>query len=221
MQKINKVFCIVLILGPALFFGYNGKPAEMGLALISGSIAACFINLEKFSSFKGGGFEAQLREAKDTVDKAMVTVENLKNVISPLLLSTIYNITYMGRWGGGSVNENEAILQGSKEIIKEFDLNNAELTAAVSTYYRYNTWDAYAKIVSELKEEACCKGDYSELWESLSVKNCYLDGKFPPISKIETLIKDNGIKWEDISQNAKDEINRYKEKYKQYMESIA
>jgi len=107
---INKIICVVVILVPTLFFGYNGKPAEMGVSLVAGALTACFLNLDRFSSFKGGGFEAQLREVKDTVDQAMVTVENFKNIMKPLLLSTIHNITYTGRWGGPPVDVNEEIL---------------------------------------------------------------------------------------------------------------
>lgn len=36
--------------------------AQMGLAIVAGAIAAAFINIDKFKSFKGAGFEAELQK---------------------------------------------------------------------------------------------------------------------------------------------------------------
>jgi hypothetical protein len=43
------------------FFGYIGKPAEMGLAILAGATALAFANLGKICRFKGVGFEGEMR----------------------------------------------------------------------------------------------------------------------------------------------------------------
>ena len=49
-----------MIVIPTMIFGFRDQPHQMGIALIMGSIAASFLNLEKFDFIKGGGFEAKI-----------------------------------------------------------------------------------------------------------------------------------------------------------------
>jgi hypothetical protein len=50
----------VLLIVP-IYFGYVGKPTEMGLVIAAGFIGLVFSSLDKFESFKAGGIEAKLK----------------------------------------------------------------------------------------------------------------------------------------------------------------
>ncbi|MBE9535734.1 MAG: hypothetical protein IMF07_01000 [Proteobacteria bacterium] len=43
-------------------FGFLGKPAEMGLAIVASGIALVFADIERFKRVKGAGFEAEMHE---------------------------------------------------------------------------------------------------------------------------------------------------------------
>ncbi|MFO7773545.1 MAG: hypothetical protein R6V59_06395 [Dehalococcoidia bacterium] len=76
MSRLNIALVIVLIVIPTVF-GVFRMPAEMGLAIASIGLALCFANLEKFSRFKGAGFEAELRTV---VEKTYAAMEDLKEL---------------------------------------------------------------------------------------------------------------------------------------------
>lgn len=50
-----------LILG-TLYFGYVGKPTEMGITIVAASIALAFLHIDRIRRFKGAGFEAEMYE---------------------------------------------------------------------------------------------------------------------------------------------------------------
>ncbi len=55
-------FVVLFIL--SFILGLLGKPTEMGLAILSGAIGLSFLNIDKIKSFKGAGFEAEMRQER-------------------------------------------------------------------------------------------------------------------------------------------------------------
>lgn len=58
----------VLLLGGPVLFSLIGKPTEAAVCIVAACLALVFIDLDRYESFKGGGFEAKLREVKAKVD---------------------------------------------------------------------------------------------------------------------------------------------------------
>jgi len=52
----------IVLFGFSLLFGFLGKPTEMGLAILAGSLGLAFLNIDKIKRFKGAGFEAEMKE---------------------------------------------------------------------------------------------------------------------------------------------------------------
>ncbi len=67
MRRISNIASLVVLLGISTILGFLGKVAEMGLATTAGFLGLVFSNLEQFSRFKGGGFEAEMREKLEGV----------------------------------------------------------------------------------------------------------------------------------------------------------
>jgi hypothetical protein len=62
----------------------------MGLAIAAGALTVMFINLDKFQSFSAAGVQAEL---KKTVEQAYATIEQIKEIITPFIWSSITNLT--------------------------------------------------------------------------------------------------------------------------------
>jgi Sec7-like guanine-nucleotide exchange factor len=93
MSRLNTVLIIALVVIPAVFGAFK-MPAEMGLAIASIGLALCFANLEKFSRFKGAGFEAELRTA---VAKTYAAIDQLKELSLVLSAPIVDGLALSGR----------------------------------------------------------------------------------------------------------------------------
>ena len=184
IKMIISLLCIVI---PTMFFGIIERPVEMGIALVMGAIAASFINIDKFKSFKGAGFEAKLHEAKETIDKALVTVEKLKNVIEPLILHTLYNITHEGRIGsGGPTSDKDRIRDLCSEVVSDLDIENEEIKKALNLYNNYSVWDELARVESKIKYDGNIRNTLIDVIRSRFPKR-QNDNNFPSTENIENL----------------------------------
>jgi len=67
MHSLGLIAAYVVLLGASSLLGFLGKPTEMGLAIIAGSIGLAFSNIDKIARFKGAGFEAEMREKIEAI----------------------------------------------------------------------------------------------------------------------------------------------------------
>lgn len=74
---------ISIILGPALYFGYNKMTSEMALSIAGGAIAVALMNMDKFSKIKGAGFEAELK-ANKAVNKVYAKIEDMDKLANEI-----------------------------------------------------------------------------------------------------------------------------------------
>ena len=68
------IFCMIV---STLLFAYLGREMAAGLSIVVFSFGLVFLNLDKFSKFKGAGFEAELKEV---VTEAYAAIEDLRKV---------------------------------------------------------------------------------------------------------------------------------------------
>lgn len=98
----NKLFNCLILLGPSMYFGYKGKTTEMGLAIVAGSIALAFLNLDKLKKFKGAGFEAEMR---DVIEEANDTLAELQKIASAVTEASLYTLTESQFYGNFSFDK--------------------------------------------------------------------------------------------------------------------
>jgi len=77
LTAMMTVVGVVLLLALAVLFGLLGKPTEMALIIVASAIALAFINIDRIQKFKGGGFEAEMREV---LEEAAATIDQLRDV---------------------------------------------------------------------------------------------------------------------------------------------
>ncbi|GAA0358762.1 hypothetical protein [Bacillus horti] len=171
-------FSILVILVPSLYFGWGGKPTEMGLAIIAGAIAACFINIDKIQRFKGAGFEAEMRR---TIEEAYATVDTLKEITKPLIISTIKNLTYGGRYGGIGIDEKHKMKTELNNIAQKLSILDNDIKDAVDTFHKYHALD----YISDIEREVYNNNDTDvEIRKRLSELKNYNSDKLPNANEL-------------------------------------
>jgi len=193
---------LALILVPTLLFGLMGKIAEMGIALAAGALSACFLNLDKLQRFKGAGIELELREA---VEEAYATIENLKVIAEPLIVSATKSVTWGNRWVGISEKDQHKIISNFREVTEKIPLSSDEVSQAFNEFYNINLRDKYYKLL-----EGVSKYYQEDVNEKLGLLFDYESCIFPSENQIRDVLV--GLK---INQNIEDMIQNYLF-YKQY-----
>lgn len=87
IEGLKIIFITIIMLVPCIYFGIKNNQGMAGISLISSALTICFINLEKFDYFKGGGFEAKLKDAvektvRPVLDSQTVEIKNEINEIN-------------------------------------------------------------------------------------------------------------------------------------------
>jgi hypothetical protein len=205
MSIFLNIVGFILLIASVFVFGLKGMAAEMGIAVAASGIFLAFANLDKFSEFKGAGFEAKLREA---VDEANATIENLKEVARPLIITNLFVLAKAGRFSEGAFNKTHDVFDQLAELQSEIGLlNSQDLESSKSSYLNINAWD----MVSELSGSIERAGN-----ESFSVKSRETMGTHsfevaPEIQKFNELVSD--IELCGISQKQYEALKNYYAKY--------
>lgn len=178
---------------PCLYFGYLGKPTEMGIVIIAGVLTASFLNLDKFHEIKAGALSLKL--AKEVINEAHVTVEKLKQVSVPLITAALTSLTYGGRWEGISEDKQHLLVDRLKSASEA--LKSEEVELAIKEFHLMNTRDMYNNFMHEL-----FKQDYK-----ISEKFGELESEYLPSEKqIYDLLGDFSDK---LSPQAKAQLEDY------------
>ena len=147
---IRTVVSVILILAPALAFGFAGKTTEMSLSIIAGATAASFVNIDKIKRFKGGGFEAEMRHA---VERAYATVEAVRSVARPLIGATLHVLTMANRWGGMVAQQKHTFREELDRIGAELGLQeDTGIRAAHEKFFCLHTWDHFHAFVTKIQQ---------------------------------------------------------------------
>lgn len=145
-KALNIITTIVVIIVPALVFGYAGKTAEMGLIVVASSITVAFLNIDKIKSFTGAGFKAEMKEA---IDEANATMDNLKEISIPLIVSSLHHIINSGRLVGLDFKEREGLKNSLDVAMEKLGIEDEKINDMLEDFYRFTTWD----LLSDFRNE--------------------------------------------------------------------
>lgn len=145
LSFIQSLFTFLIIVAPGCFFGYLGKTTEMGLAILAGSIATAFLNIDKIQSFKGAGFEAQMKKA---VDEAVAKTEELKE-LSAIVVSTLFELLIGQFYMFGMQEENkDKQVQKLISFAEKIQIKDShDIYASIQTIRRLRTWELYYRFI--------------------------------------------------------------------------
>ena len=185
--NITKILTsVILIMGPTIYFGYKSDSVVMGLSILAGAIASAFINLDKFEAFKGAGFEAVLKEK---IQEADLTIQQMRQLMKPVLISALYQITFLGRMGRDEERLNN-LHEDIVKVSKKLKLNDdSDVSKQILTHYRLIACDLYRQIYapnSRICENVSgFKDEFKKIFNPLSDKPC------PTANQIEKIFTQN------------------------------
>lgn len=156
---------IFLFLGTG-YFGYEGKPVEMGLMFAIGAFGMVFSCLDKFEFFKGAGVEMKLREFRQVVDEGNVILKKLRAVTLFSAEAVLTQVIAMGRIGVDNRlrRETKARVAGILENIKA---TSDEIDSVEKYWRKYTIVDYIFHILggSTIPEEG--NGEVIKEWKAL------------------------------------------------------
>lgn len=184
------IISILLIIVPTTVFGYFGKPVEMGIMLFAGFTCAIFINLDRFSSFRAGELEAKINDAKQVIDEAHVTLDNLKNMTEPLMNYLLAHIVRGDRIAGVDARDKEVLYNRIKENINQFNIESEYSQELIS--------QAKFKIIKTFLWEIEFEVERKVGWEKAEPIRKFIHLKFkedannyPDVTEVRDLINSN------------------------------
>ncbi|YCI79338.1 hypothetical protein M1D47_12605 [Bacillus sp. R1-10] len=198
---MKQFFTILLIIVPAAYFGYEGKEAVMGLAILAGAIAGGFLNIDKFENFSGAGFSAEMKkEVKMAVDEVYVTIDNLKDLAKPIFHMGISNLTNDGRFKSMGLEEKEEYKDSIVALAKNLDVYDEEFQKKITGLNRMNTYDLYSYFVRQIEKDI---GNTELINDLYNLRDVNLD-MFPEKEQIQNLLTDI-----QLSENASQKLDEY------------
>ena len=203
----SKLIAISIIMLPTFYFGFIGKPTEMGIMVVAGSLAVAFLNIDKIQKFKGAGFEAEM---KKIVDEAYATLDNLKSVASPLIVTTIDSLTWSKRWGNSESGRDEEIFCKLMELIDEMNLVDDKIRNAIDEHYSLKIFDKYSEFKKVYKDsQAELKRSASELNEIENLLNGIADYRVNRFPSKDAILKELGIEESGLTKEVLVSLNEY------------
>lgn len=158
----KQIIPVVIIILPALVFGFLDKTTAMGLSIIAGSITIAFLNIDKIKFNKEGEF---VEENKKAIDEAYETIHNLKEISVPLIVSTLNTIIYSGRYGELGINKRHDLKDDIEAVIDDLGINDKKVEVILEDFYKISTRDLFQYFTNEFLKG---KSNYNELSEKLN-----------------------------------------------------
>ncbi|PKG54058.1 MULTISPECIES: hypothetical protein [Halomonadaceae] len=184
MSKINLSLIAALVVIPTGFGAFK-MPTEMGLAITAIALALAFANLDKFSRFKGGGFEAELKSA---VEKTYAALEELKDLALSLSAPIVDELAISGRMLQYIPLQHKLDrVEKISSVLRDLGASDGEINDACSTIIQRVKVDHIKSVLQCLKSENETKIDVLEGIDNQNIDNW-------DKSSLEKFISDHALK---------------------------
>lgn len=208
----NCIYALIM-LGPMGYFGYYGKPVEMGIAVVTSALTIAFMNIDRLIKIRGAGFEAEMEQA---VKEAYVTIEEMNRLKKVIIRLGMNLILYHNRWEGIPEFRSKEIKLVLLEMSKKLNESGAVVDYAEVKQLASNCgWQLFYEFRNQFKEDQTIfnkfgeiKGDYVTIIEE--------DGYYEPpsIDEINKIILENN---NSLNVSQEKSLLEYKNFVKQHL----
>ncbi len=177
---LTTILSMMLLIFPPVYFANQGKIDEAWVVLAACGAAVVFWNLHRFKKVKAGSFEAVIQEAE-------TTIERLKTIAGPLLISSMKILNHGNRIGGMKPAQKIILFQelDSASVKLEFS-DNQNIMAARKEFYQYLTWDHFSAFRSNIHTDQEVSKEISDAINALF--SSYKNTDFPSENSIRTIL---------------------------------
>ncbi|ELI5413234.1 hypothetical protein RRJ79_004629 [Vibrio parahaemolyticus] len=205
MALIINIVGFIFMLVSVFLFGLKGMTAEMGIAVAASCVFLAFANLDKFTKFKGAGFEAELREA---VSEANATIHELKELAKPLIRTNFEILAQANRMQGSNFEKTHDLFDQLQSLQVKFQLEDTEIEKSKNSYIVIHAWDMVYEILDDVRRVELNE-NYQRLKDTIGQIN------FETMPDIDAFL----TQVETVNLSEKDEfklekLREYKLKYK-------
>lgn len=126
----------------ATYLAVTGNTAGAATCYVAGMLFLVFSNIDRFTSFKGLGFEANIRELGDKIKEADAVLKQIKSLSTFASRAVVDLTNRTGRLGGyiGS-KERFRYAQEISEHLDEMGVAKAEIREVLKSWIYYSTFD--------------------------------------------------------------------------------
>lgn len=140
---------LIFILVVSLYFLEKGQVSEASLGITAGVLFLLFLNLDKISSFKGGGFELEMN---NVVLEAKNSIEDLREVSVPLIEIGLEFLAKEGRIASPMNHDEKMELYTKLIAIKDnVEQGEGQLNEKISTLLNLQLSDMIRMLLSDLE----------------------------------------------------------------------
>jgi hypothetical protein len=182
--KIWSILILIVMLGLVTYFGFQQWSTEMGLLIVAYSVAIAFLNLDKFDTIKAGNFEAKMKKAQETVDRAQATLQDLRTLAAGLAEISLNNLARQNRIIKNDPKFKIEQRDRITNILKDLKEDEEVIQKSTKKFNNFILLDHANQIlkVVEVNNQSSTKSKLYELIDLETIEN--LDP-----SEIETIIK--------------------------------
>lgn len=200
---IHIVGCIFMLVSVFLF-GLKGMTTEMGIAVAASCVFLAFANLDKFTKFKGAGFEAELR---DVVNEANATINEIKELAKPLIRTNFEILAQANRMQGSNFDKTHDLFDQLQLLQNKFQLDDSQIEKSKRSYIVIHAWDMVYEIIDDVRSL-----ESKENYEHLRTSVGQINFETPP--NIDSFIaKIGNLKLSEKDKFKLEKLREFKLKY--------
>ena len=177
---------------------------EMGIAVAASCVFLAFANLDKFTKFKGAGFEDELR---DVVNEANATINEIKELAKPLIRTNFEILAQANRMQGSNFDKTHDLFDQLQLLQNKFQLDDSQIEKSKRSYIVIHAWDMVYEIIDDVRSL-----ESKENYEHLRTSVGQINFETPP--NIDSFIaKIGNLKLSEKDKFKLEKLREFKLKY--------
>jgi hypothetical protein len=179
MKFVRFVAWAYMFIAP-LAWGFFSEIEFMSAAILNGFLLMAFAYMDKIKKFKGGGFEAELREA---VTKAYATIEKLRSVAISLSEPIVTEVTMQNRtFQYIPLKYRYERIQDIENSLRDLGVSKEEIEKTTSFFYSAFHEDHVKRIVFAVLKDEDAPDPVKEALEPYKEKDDLEDFEFKNVA---------------------------------------
>ncbi|MBW3513074.1 hypothetical protein [Janthinobacterium sp. NKUCC06_STL] len=148
LERLFLFLTSISISAIATYLAINDNTSGAATCYVAGMLFLVFSNIDRFTSFKGLGFEANTRELDNKIKEADAIIKQLKSLSTFASRAVVDLTNKTGRFGGAiKSKERYQYTMEVREHLEEMGVEKSEIRQTLSSWIFYSTFDLMHYII--------------------------------------------------------------------------